>query len=106
MKNRPPKGAQFFMAGPTGFEPAISSVTGRHVRPLHHEPVRYMHRTILLISKADDSAGAFGALLLFCLRYSFAVSQYSSLLFLGKNNTTASKCMDRTDYGIKEQLEV
>ena len=26
------------MAGPTGFEPAISSVTGRHVRPLHHEP--------------------------------------------------------------------
>jgi len=28
-----------FLAGPTGFEPAISSVTGRHVRPLHHEPV-------------------------------------------------------------------
>ena len=27
------------MAGPTGFEPAISSVTGRHVRPLHHEPL-------------------------------------------------------------------
>jgi hypothetical protein len=29
----------FFLAGPTGFEPAISSVTGRHVRPLHHEPM-------------------------------------------------------------------
>ena len=28
----------FSMAGSTGFEPAISSVTGRHVRPLHHEP--------------------------------------------------------------------
>ena len=27
------------MAGSTGFEPAISSVTGWHVRPLHHEPV-------------------------------------------------------------------
>jgi hypothetical protein len=24
------------MAEPTGFEPAISCVTGRHVRPLHH----------------------------------------------------------------------
>ena len=24
------------MAVPTGFEPAISCVTGRHVRPLHH----------------------------------------------------------------------
>ena len=27
------------LAGSTGFEPAISSVTGRHVRPLHHEPL-------------------------------------------------------------------
>ena len=26
------------MAGSTGFEPAISSVTGRRVRPLHYEP--------------------------------------------------------------------
>jgi hypothetical protein len=26
------------VAGSTGFEPAISSVTGWHVRPLHHEP--------------------------------------------------------------------
>jgi hypothetical protein len=24
------------MATPSGFEPPISSVTGRHVRPLHH----------------------------------------------------------------------
>ncbi len=24
------------MAEPTGFEPAVSCVTGRHVRPLHH----------------------------------------------------------------------
>lgn len=34
------------MAGPTGFEPAISSVTGRHVRPLHHEPA-YLNLIIL-----------------------------------------------------------
>jgi hypothetical protein len=27
------------MAGSTGFEPAVSSVTGWHVRPLHHEPL-------------------------------------------------------------------
>jgi hypothetical protein len=27
------------LAGPTGFEPAISSVTGRRDRPLHYEPV-------------------------------------------------------------------
>jgi hypothetical protein len=34
-----PRQAQgFYLAGSTGFEPAISSVTGRHVRPLHHEP--------------------------------------------------------------------
>jgi hypothetical protein len=26
------------LAGPTGFEPAISSVTGRRDRPLHYEP--------------------------------------------------------------------
>ena len=26
------------VAGPTGFEPAISSVTGRRDRPLHYEP--------------------------------------------------------------------
>jgi hypothetical protein len=24
-------------AVPAGFEPAVSSVTGKHVRPLHHE---------------------------------------------------------------------
>lgn len=32
------KSGMITMAGPTGFEPAISSVTGRHVRPLHHGP--------------------------------------------------------------------
>ncbi len=26
----------YLMAEPTGFEPAVSCVTGRHVRPLHH----------------------------------------------------------------------
>jgi hypothetical protein len=31
-------GLECAMAGPTGFEPAISSVTGWHVRPLHHGP--------------------------------------------------------------------
>ena len=30
------------MADPTGFEPAISSVTGWHVGPLHHGSVRRM----------------------------------------------------------------
>lgn len=39
MKKVPYKDETFFMAGPTGFEPAISSVTGRRVRPLHHEPM-------------------------------------------------------------------
>ena len=31
------------MAGPTGFEPAISSVTGRRDRPLHYEPLPIEH---------------------------------------------------------------
>src|SRR5579862_3556756 len=30
---------QTYLAGPTGFEPAISSVTGRRDRPLHYEPM-------------------------------------------------------------------
>lgn len=28
------------MAGSTGIEPAISGVTGLHVRPLHHDPAQ------------------------------------------------------------------
>src|SRR5579875_318109 len=31
-----PKRRFIMLAEPTGFEPAISCVTGRHVRPLHH----------------------------------------------------------------------
>jgi hypothetical protein len=27
------------LAGMTGFEPAVSTLTGSHVRPLHHIPV-------------------------------------------------------------------
>src|SRR4029450_12580985 len=34
------------MADPTGFEPAISSVTGWHVGPLHHGSVRRRGRSI------------------------------------------------------------
>src|SRR5690242_20786611 len=34
------------MADPTGFEPAISSVTGWHVGPLHHGSVRRRWRSI------------------------------------------------------------
>ena len=26
------------MAGATGFEPAVSALTGPHVKPLHHAP--------------------------------------------------------------------
>jgi hypothetical protein len=29
-----------FSAGATGFEPAISALTGPHVKPLHHAPKR------------------------------------------------------------------
>ncbi len=38
-EKRATRSDSLFMAGSTGFEPAISSVTGRHVRPLHHEPM-------------------------------------------------------------------
>jgi hypothetical protein len=41
------------MAGPTGFEPAISSVTGWHVGPLHHGPAA--------ATVAEYSRGGFGA---------------------------------------------
>ena len=30
------------MATPNGFEPSISAVTGRHVRPLHHGALRFL----------------------------------------------------------------
>jgi hypothetical protein len=39
------------MAGPTGFEPAISSVTGWHVWPLHHGPAA-------VTTVAEHSTGA------------------------------------------------
>src|SRR6185369_15154960 len=45
-----------FMADPTGFEPAISSVTGWHVGPLHHGSERRTRRipdTSALSSRAD-----------------------------------------------------
>ena len=38
------------LAGPTGFEPAISSVTGWHVWPLHHGPAG--------VTVAEDSTGS------------------------------------------------
>ena len=34
------------MATPIGFEPTISAVTGRHVRPLHHGAVLLMGQII------------------------------------------------------------
>jgi hypothetical protein len=40
------------LAGPTGFEPAISSVTGRHVRPLHHEPA-----SVVAFAKRTNNRG-------------------------------------------------
>ena len=52
------------MAGSTGFEPAVSSVTGWHVRPLHHEPAptakdsRYQWICAQPASRSVDSANA------------------------------------------------
>ena len=34
------------LAGTTGFEPAISGLTGQHVRPLHHAPEAARKSTI------------------------------------------------------------
>ncbi len=38
-----------FVAGMTGFEPAISALTGQRVRPLHHTPERRLvyHNIVL-----------------------------------------------------------
>jgi len=38
------------MAGPTGFEPAISSVTGRRDRPLHYEPLFVTQMTYIKVT--------------------------------------------------------
>jgi hypothetical protein len=38
MRSACPLREEELVAGPTGFEPAISSVTGWHVWPLHHGP--------------------------------------------------------------------
>ena len=32
-----------FLAGATGFGPAISALTGPHVKPLHHAPERHIY---------------------------------------------------------------
>jgi hypothetical protein len=49
------------MADPTGFEPAISSVTGWHVGPLHHGSVAATGRIApepgVVVSRAASSAG-------------------------------------------------
>lgn len=39
----------WFVAGATGFEPAISALTGPHVEPLHHAPIgkEVYHRILL-----------------------------------------------------------
>ena len=34
-----------FLAGATGFEPAISGLTGQHVKPLHYAPFYTLHNT-------------------------------------------------------------
>ncbi len=41
------------MAGTTGFEPAISGLTGRRVRPLHHVPTAELlyHKKVPVRSK-------------------------------------------------------
>ena len=52
------------MAGPTGFEPAISSVTGWHVWPLHHGPAEAtvaehsIARHALQVAEPDPSSRA------------------------------------------------
>ena len=38
------------LAGPTGVEPAISSVTGRRTRPLYHEPLYFVVYRILRVN--------------------------------------------------------
>ena len=40
----------FRSTGATGFEPAISGLTGRHVKPLHHAPVQRNY----VIIRADN----------------------------------------------------
>ncbi len=50
------------MAGPTGFEPAISSVTGRRVRPTTPRALATTTRRIGLLSgRARNSTDTFGA---------------------------------------------
>jgi len=41
------------VADPTGFEPAISSVTGTYVRPLHHGSRNAIMRSAIVPVKAD-----------------------------------------------------
>ena len=51
-----PMGLLLFLAGPTGFEPAISSVTGRRDRPASLRAHGY--QTLVII--ADAASGATG----------------------------------------------
>jgi hypothetical protein len=50
----------FFSAGATGFEPAVSALTGPHVEPLHHAPKRrpqYYHADSNSSRKSLEGAG-------------------------------------------------
>ena len=48
MKNRPPNGDRLFMAGSTGIEPAISSVTGRRDNHFTTSPRRNLVNALLV----------------------------------------------------------
>ena len=54
-KKEPPNGDSLFLAGPTGFEPAISSVTGRRDRPssLRARVQAYTAVSFYLLAKAS-----------------------------------------------------
>jgi hypothetical protein len=60
-KQKAPAFAEAFcLAGPTGFEPAISSVTGRRDRPLHYEPLRCVPKIgyfLIPVGRAWDTTG-------------------------------------------------
>lgn len=45
------------MAGPTGFEPAISTVTGWRVRPLHYGPKEFTGELYLMVYLSDKGSG-------------------------------------------------
>ncbi len=93
LKKPPLKGDFLSLAGPTGFEPAISSVTGRRVRPATPRALIYAMHLVSLLRQVPDPLTLLAQHRFFVCdaRCNVLFVRFAALLI--KKNAAASKCI-------------